>query len=82
MSNAEHLIENAIIDMENGKSFEDFSSNENNKSMSEMSGIKLDTVWEMAQYIVYTVKPIWESDKAVEMEEKYGYKLDQRNYLY
>ena len=81
MSNAEHLIENAIIDMEDNKDFEYFSSQWHNKEMASESGINLDHVWAMAQHVVYTLKPIWISDKESEMEDLYGYRLDQRNYL-
>lgn len=82
MTNAEHLIENAIIDMEDGKDFEHFSNQKHNKLMSEMSGVDLNIVWEMAQHIVWSLKPAWLSNKEAEMEERYGYRLDQRDYLY
>ena len=76
MTNAEHLIENAIINMEDGKDFEHFSSQKHNKLMSEMSNINLSSVWEMAQYVVWSLKPVWLSDKEIEMENRYGYRLD------
>ncbi len=76
MTNAEHLIENAIIDMENRKDFEYFSSQKHNKLMSEMCNINLSSVWEMAQYVVWSLKPVWLSDKEIEMENRYGYRLD------
>ena len=76
MTNAEHLIENAICNMENGKDFEYFSSQKHNKLMSEMSNINLSSVWEMAQHIVWSLKPAWLSDKELEMENRYGYRLD------
>lgn len=69
------------MDMEDNKDFEYFSSQWHNKEMSSESGINLDHVWAMAQHVVYTLKPIWISDKESEMEDLYGYRLDQRNYL-
>lgn len=54
MSNAEHLIENAIYGMKDGKEFDDFASDWRNKEMSQQSGINLHHVWEMAMYVVYT----------------------------
>lgn len=81
MTNAEHLIENAITDMEAGENFELFSSKKYNKEMAEMSGINLSHVWEMAQHIIWSLKPAWLHEKEAEMEVRYGYRLDQRNYL-
>ena len=82
MTHAEHLIENAIIEMEESKGFEHFASQKHNKLMSELTGIKLSDVWAMAQHVVYSFKPGWLSDKEQEMEDRYGYRLDQRDYLY
>lgn len=76
MTNAEHLISNAIHNIETGKDFEYFLSQKHNKTMSEMSNINLSCVWEMAQYVVYSIKPNWLYAKEAEMEEHYGYKLD------
>ena len=75
MTNAEHLIENAITDMEHGRDFEHFSSQKHNRLMSEMSNIALSSVWEMAQYVVWSLKPDWMLDKEIEMINRYGYKL-------
>lgn len=54
MSNAEHLIENAICTIERGESFEDFAADSHNQIMSETDGVKLESVWDMAQYVIYT----------------------------
>ena len=78
MTNAEHLIENAIIRIDRGEDFKHFSSQKHNKLMSEMSGISLNTVWEMGEHIVWSLRPVWLSSKESEMEELYGYSLDQR----
>ena len=82
MTHEEHLIENAIFDMQAGKSYEEFAESKHNKAMSELSGVRLESVWMMAQHVVYTLKPGWVSDKEREMEDKYGYRLDQRDFLY
>mgnify|MGYP003305730804 FL=1 len=82
MTHAEHLIENAISNMEDGKDFEYFASQKHNKTMSELSGVDLRCVWEMAQHVVYSIKPGWLFDRETEMENRYGYRLDQRDYLY
>lgn len=78
MTNAEHLIENAIVDIDKGKDFEHFASQKHNKLMSKISGISLNAVWEMGQHIVWSLRPTWLSAKESEMEELYGYSLDQR----
>lgn len=54
MSNAEHLIENAICLIESGKNFDAFSQNERNQTMANQTGIALQAVWEMANYVVFT----------------------------
>ena len=76
MTNAQHLISNAIHNMEDGKDFEHFENQKYNKRMSEISNISLSSVWEMAQQVVYSIKPNWIYDKEAEIEERYGYKLD------
>ena len=54
MSNIEHLIENAIIAVEEDKTFEDFNSAERNKMMLRMVCACADEIWEIAQYVVYS----------------------------
>lgn len=76
MTHEEHLIENAILNIQSGKGYEDFAEGKHNKVMSELSGIRLDAVWLMAQHVVYTLKPGWIADKEQEMEDRYGYRLD------
>lgn len=55
MSNEEHLLENAVCALEKEKSFEDFSSDKKNIDMSKETGIKLEQIWSMAQYVVFTL---------------------------
>ena len=45
MTIAQHLIENAIMDMEQGKDYEYFSTQNYNKEMAETAGIKLYHIW-------------------------------------
>lgn len=76
MTNAEHLIENAVCCLEKNESFEMFSSRKYNVEMAEMQHIDLMDVWMMAQYVVYTLKSHWSWQKEDEMIERYGYKLE------
>lgn len=62
MSNAQHLLENAIISIEKNMDFEDFTIQLHNKEMAEISNINLMQVWEMAMYVVYNLKPVWEDE--------------------
>lgn len=76
MTNAEHLIENAISDTEKGYKYEHFANEWYNKQMAKDCNIDLKYIWEMAQYVVWCCKPEWELEKQEQMEEIYGYKLD------
>ena len=62
MSNAEHLIENAVSTIENNGDFTEFSSAKHNQNMAKMSRIDLTHVWEMATYVVFTLKQYWENE--------------------
>ena len=62
MSNAEHLIENAICSIEANEEYEDFANKKHNIKMATDIGIDLEDVWAMAIYVMYTVRPIWVSD--------------------
>lgn len=76
MSNAEHLIENAICCLERGEEFEEFASQPCNIEMAEMQHIDLLDVWLMAIHVVYTLKQHWLWEKEDEMVAKYGYELE------
>lgn len=67
MSNAEHLIENALVCLENGGSFEGFAAGKHNQLMSAYSNINLMDVWQMAVHVYYSIKPEWEH-KAVQSD--------------
>ena len=73
MSNAEHLIENAIMTFENYQSFDTFHNNNINKAMAEMVGISLDDVEAMAIHVIYAFKPNWEEAERDRLVKLYGY---------
>lgn len=54
MSNLEHAIENALVCIENGKSFKEFAENEN--SLANLTGISAtaEEIWRIAEYVKYT----------------------------
>ena len=54
MSNAEHLIENALTNIQEDKPKELFFEDYRNKIMSEESKIDLECVYEMALYVIYS----------------------------
>lgn len=62
MSNAEHLIENAICTIEANQDYEDFASQKYNIEMAKTIGVDLEEIWTMAGYVMYTLRPIWVSD--------------------
>ena len=74
MSNQEHLLENAVSATENGKK-DEFLNSRVNKEMSEETGIKLEDVLQMAQWVVYTYKPCVEQDVKDSLYKEYGYKI-------
>ena len=75
MSNAEHLIENAIVCMEENKSYDDFISADVNKRMFEFVKSPPEEIWEMAIYVYYTYREsvTWETED--KLEKAYGYKI-------
>ena len=81
MTNAEHLIENAICCIENGETYEDFSGAWYNKVMAEENNIDLDQVFQMAIYIVYTVKQIWVSDTVAYFQNRELFDDKMKEYI-
>ena len=77
MTNAEHLIENAVCCIERNEEFEEFASQIHNIEMAEMQHIDLRDVWSMAIHVVYTLKQHWLWEKEDEMVAAYGYKLEK-----
>ena len=56
MSNIEHLLENAISEIEHGKGIEDFVSRWYNTQMLNSVNATADEIWQMAQYVVFSYK--------------------------
>lgn len=71
MSNAEHLIENAIMDFERDGNFDKFLNSKHNTVMAEMVGISLDDVTAMAIHVICAFKPDWIQQGRDEMIEQY-----------
>ena len=90
MTNAEHLIENALMSMKKAENkgtdvyeaFQDEMSHKHNNAMLKEVCVTKKELWEIAQYIMYTHDVGIKSDVRAEMEDRYGYRLDQRDYLY
>lgn len=90
MTNCEHLIENALMSMQKARNertdvyeaFQDEMNSNHNKAMLREVCVTKKELWEIAQYIMYTYEDDIKSDVRAEMEDRYGYRLDQRNYLY
>ena len=81
MSGAQHLIENAIMCIENNKSYEDFSNAYVNKITSSECDIALQDVWDMAMHVVYTTKRSWVSDTIAVLKGETPFHLGMREYV-
>lgn len=73
MSNAEHLIENAIHELEAGHDLDDFKALWHTKTMCEQTGIKPEDIWLMAVHVVFVLKQDWIEEGRQEMIDRYGY---------
>jgi hypothetical protein len=65
MTNAEHLIENAVTALESHDPYDAYSIfmyNPRNAEMAALAGVSLDVVWEMAQYCYTTLRTEWQGD--------------------
>lgn len=62
---AEYYLDNAINAYQNGKSFEEFWDDLENKALARDLLIQPEHVWEMAQYVVDYLKSLWQ-EEAVE----------------
>jgi hypothetical protein len=65
MTNAEHLIENAVTALESHDPYDAYSIfmyNPCNAEMAALAGVSLDVVWEMAQYCYTTLRTEWQGD--------------------
>ena len=77
MSNIEHLIENAIVAMEEKHDYDWWISTWQTKAMIKEVKSPPDEIWQMAQYVYYTYRQslIW--DLTDEIEKKYGYPVPE-----
>lgn len=73
MSNAEHLIENAIMNYEKLGNFDIFLKSVYNREMADAIGISLDDVTAMAMHIIWAFKQDWIQQGREEMIKRYGY---------
>ena len=73
MSNTEHLIENAIVCLEEKKSYEDFIDTDVNKRMFKLVKSPPEEIWDMAIYVYYTYREsiVWKTED--ELVKRYGY---------
>lgn len=70
MSPCEHLMENALTALEQGKDFEYFKDDINFEFVPD---VKPEDVWEMAQYVYFTYLPFYiaeNMDNAILAESK------------
>ena len=81
MTNAEHLIENAIICIEGGKIYEDFADARYNREMSSQTNIALRDVWCMAAHVVYTFKSSWVSDTVAYFQNEELFDSKMKEYI-
>ncbi len=89
MTNCEHLIENALMSMQKARNeradvyeaFQDEMSHVYNKEMLREVCVTKKELWEIAQYVMYVYEPDIKYNLEEEMENRYGYRLDQRDYL-
>lgn len=59
MSNAEHLIENALCMIKEGKTQKDFMFSPVNSMMLSQEEMTSEQVWRMAAHIYYSFRPEW-----------------------
>lgn len=73
MSNAEHLIENALVNIKNKDPHEYFFEARHNIEMAKACNISLDVVYDMAVYVYYTYMPSVQWNIEKKLKEEYGY---------
>lgn len=76
MTDLEHYLENSIKYIENGGNHKDFFGEPFVEFGKASTGISSDDMWAMAQYAVCTYGRCVKEDTELEMEKKYGYRLD------
>lgn len=73
MSYPEHLIENAIVCLEENKGLDYFLEQPYNREMLKHVSAKPTEIWDMAMYVYYSYVPWIKSKTIDEMEKRYGY---------
>ena len=75
MTTSEHLIENAICQIEKSSydAYEDFMANKLLQKQAEKVGISMTDLWYITQYVCYTYKPLVE----YAVKAKYGFDIDE-----
>jgi hypothetical protein len=62
MTNVEHLIENAMVCLENGVDKDHYLHSPMYQKMAKTLGVPLDIFWEIAEYMTQTYIPTLMSD--------------------
>ena len=73
MSNAEHLIENAIMCFQKHGNFDYFRRSKCNIEMAASVGINLADIERMAVHILFVFKPDWQYEAEDKLVKQYGY---------
>ena len=76
MSNLEHLIEGAIIAIEEHIGFDNWTHKASTLANHSQVRAPLEEIWEIADYIYYTYRPYIEYKKEEELIEEYGYRVE------
>lgn len=76
MSIAEHLIENALCNIERNEcNYKTFMEDKLLQAQSKELNISLDVVWSMCQYILYTYKTSLCEKLETKIIKDYGYNI-------
>ena len=77
MSNIEHLLESAISDIAAEKSFKEWKQRYPNSAVLSLVEATAEEIWMMAQYVLYTYKPLLLEKCRKEAERIYGYPMPE-----
>lgn len=73
----EHLISGAYHAIEKHQTFEQWRNEIYTQDNLSYVYATSREIWEIAQYVYFSIKPCIEQDKEDEMIKKYGYKLEE-----
>jgi hypothetical protein len=73
----EHLISDAYHAIEKHQTFEQWRDEIYTQDNLPYVYATAREIWDMAQYVYFSIKPCIEWDKEDEMIKKYGYKLEE-----